>query len=478
MEKQIDNIITAIEVAIDDFQKQIPGIQEKMFNELQTLVKDLGVQNGKILANLDNLKLIGNIKNKIERIIISNSYKAKVQQFVKSYQAVRNLHDDYFAQFNVTFPKKETYDVIKQLAVDSTLNSLLGAGISANVIDKVGEILKTNTTSAASYSDMINQLRSYVLTGNETEGVLERYTKQITTDAINQYSAQYHQAVSSDLNFSWGRYVGSNITTSREFCLKLTKKDYIHKSELPEIIKGDIDGHQCKLSKSTGLPLGMVSGTTPGNFQIYRGGYNCGHQFLMVPDSSVPEATKNRILIVPVEKLKKDGYETIAHDDKKGNYIMAHPDHVANKNKKDGAKEMANNVAMAKLFFGRGSSIELMPSDIEKPSLDAKIDGKLWEFETVHKDKFSSIQNRIHEASKQILNYNRAFRERNPVNLAIALPDNVSKENIYSALRLAVKHNYRIDRLSLKVGDALIELTKEDIHQGKFYGIVADMLKR
>jgi hypothetical protein len=137
-------------------------------------------------------------------------------------------------------------------------------------------------------------VRNHILTNDTGEGSLMRYTKQITTDAINQYSAQYHTLIAQDLQFNWGRYVGSNITTSREFCILLTKKQWVHKSELPLIIIGHIDGHDCKLSRTTGLPLGMIQDTNISNFQVLRGGYNCGHQFFWVPDSAVPESVKAR----------------------------------------------------------------------------------------------------------------------------------------------------------------------------------------
>jgi hypothetical protein len=74
----------------------------------------------------------------------------------------------------------------------------------------------------------LEQLRNHLITNDTGEGSLERYSKTITTDAINQYSAQYHDALAQDLNFNWGRYVGSNIETTREFCDRLTAKEWVH----------------------------------------------------------------------------------------------------------------------------------------------------------------------------------------------------------------------------------------------------------
>jgi uncharacterized protein YaaR (DUF327 family) len=294
-EQIIKSIGELIESAIAKFQKNIPGIQNAVFDELQNLTKELASKNGKILTNVENLKLIGAFKNKLKRIIVSNEYTAAVKEFIKTFDQLQVLHNNYFASFNAEFKPAKTLELIKELSIDAALNSLVESGISNRVIDPVSDILRQNITTGGSYASMNNHIRDFVLGLPGEEGNLMRHTKQITTDAINQFSAQYHTTIAEDLGLNWGRYVGSNITTTRQFCELLTKKDFVHKSELPEVLKGHIDGVKCKLSTSTGLPMGMIPGTNVSNFKILRGGYNCGHQFYFVPDAAVPENIRSRI---------------------------------------------------------------------------------------------------------------------------------------------------------------------------------------
>lgn len=290
----ISKILKTIESSIEAFQKGIPGIQKGMLEELLNNLKELKTNNGKVLNNVENLRLINQVKNKLDRIIKSQGYKDAVKEYAKAFDEVAGLHQQYFALFNQKFKPSKTLPIIKEMAVDQTVNGLLGQGLSVNIIDRIGNVLLTNITSGGGYAQLNEQLRNSIIGGEENEGMLERYSKTITTDAINQYSAQYHETIATDLQFSWGRYIGSNITTTREFCDLLTAKEWVHKSELPKIVEGDIDGHQCKLSKSTGLPLGMIPGTNADNFKVRRGGYNCGHQFFWVPDSAVPDEVKRR----------------------------------------------------------------------------------------------------------------------------------------------------------------------------------------
>jgi hypothetical protein len=102
-------------------------------------------------------------------------------------------------------------------------------------------------------------------------------------------------AITHDLAYEWYVYRGTNLETTREFCELLTKKEYVHKSEIPEILKGKIDGHQCRIYDKTGLPYGMKEGTNAENFQANCGGWNCGHALIPVPEKDVPEGVRNKI---------------------------------------------------------------------------------------------------------------------------------------------------------------------------------------
>jgi hypothetical protein len=294
--KIANDIIKFIQQSIDSFNGSIPGIQKSMYKELVKELKNLDTKNGKILSTVNNLRLILSIKNKLQKIIINTDYIKEVESYIKAFDEVTKLQIKYFADFSKNFSPSKTLKILKEMSIDSTLNSLTEAGIDDNVIEPINELLRINITSGGDFQDLLDSLRIRVITSDVTGlGNLEAYTKQITTDALNQYSANYQKTVSEDLKLEWYRYTGSLLTTSREFCIKLVEKDFVHKSELPTIIKGNIDGHQCHISKSTGLPDGMIKGTNESNFPVYRAGYNCGHQFFAVPEITVPTNIKANI---------------------------------------------------------------------------------------------------------------------------------------------------------------------------------------
>lgn len=292
MDQSIKKILESIDKSIDGFQENIPGIQQKILEEMQPLLKEIEIRGSLILANVQNLKLILQLKNKLEKIIVNDDYKKAVTGFIESFNIVSTLNLAYFAQFNQKYKPSETLPLIREISIQKTINDLTGQGMVEGVIEPIKKILSDNIVTGSNYAKMQEELRNHIISNNTGDGSLARYTRQIVIDSVSQYSRQYHHTIAQDLSFFWGRYQGSNLTTSREFCILLTKKQWVHKSELPTIITGKIDDHKCQLSKTTGLPLGMIPGTNKDNFEIRCGGFLCQHHFYMVPDSAVPSAVK------------------------------------------------------------------------------------------------------------------------------------------------------------------------------------------
>jgi len=289
--------IKEIQKAIDKFNESIPKTQSKIFDRLNELVKELDLKNGKIEQSVKNLKLITKIKSEIESIVFSKEYVKAVNEYVNTFDTVTKLQGEYFRSLDKKFSPPKLANEIRKQSIQSTIDSLTEAGIGNNVTNKIQDILRQNITTGAKFSDLSNQLRNFIVTNETGAGALERYSKQITTDALNQYSANYTKLVTDDLGLEWYMYDGALIETSRCFCEALVKKKYFHKSEIENIVAGKFDEYkdkECEDGKN-GLPAGMITGTNAANFFVYRGGYNCGHQVIPISKSIVPERIRKQI---------------------------------------------------------------------------------------------------------------------------------------------------------------------------------------
>lgn len=295
----INNIIGTIENSVSGFNDAMPGIQQKIMDRLTDMLKELDTDStGRIKASVNNLKVLTSIKARIESVLLSPEYVKALDKYMGGYEKITKLQNSYFETLTKEFQPSKVLGEIKKQSIGTAIDALTEKGIGGNVTNKLFEVLNRNATSGAKYSDLLKQVNNLVLNNETGPGILERHTKGITTDALNQFSAQYTNAVTNDLGLEWFMYDGVIIDTSRDFCVALVKKKYFHRSELPDIIRGNFDEFKeihGKINPKTDLPEGMYAGTTPENFNIYRGGHSCNHQMIPVSAAVVPQSVKDEL---------------------------------------------------------------------------------------------------------------------------------------------------------------------------------------
>lgn len=284
-----------IDSSNQSYNSAIPGIQDEIYKKLQLLLKELDTDaSGNLKNSIANLKTIGSIKTELEKVILNKQLQANTTEYANAFSEVAKLQNNYFRSIETEFTPSKILDEIKSQSITATIESLTGAGLSYNVIEPVQNILRTNITTGGSFSSLMEQMRTFIVTSPDNLGALERHVKTTTTDALNQFSRQYSQTIAESLNYNWFMYTGSLLETSREFCIALVKKKYFHKSEIPDIINGNFSPFEKSgnMNPKTGLPKGMVADTNPQNFYIYAGGYGCGHAINPVQDIVVPASIR------------------------------------------------------------------------------------------------------------------------------------------------------------------------------------------
>lgn len=331
---ELKKIIDTMDEASDGFAKIADKQQKKMYDEILLLVKNLDTTpDGKIKQSIANLKQLTQIKAKLSKLAKDDEWAAGVGKFLQYFTLIQGEQMQYFtkafAENTLTEQAKKKHDLMKQVAVQNTIEGLIGTGLQTNVTDPINNFLLRAVTSGAKFADLQKELHDHLMGADGGKGAFARYAGTYATTAMTQFTGQNNKLLTDNLGVEWFMYVGSNKETTREFCEQLTKKMYIHKSEIPDILKGKIDDYQCAIYPKTGLPYGMIDGTNEDNFQCNCGGWNCRHQLVPVDEMVVPASIRARIknrqkqdnLLNPIGI--KDLYE-----DKKAylkNYIAKHP---------------------------------------------------------------------------------------------------------------------------------------------------------
>jgi hypothetical protein len=192
---------------------------------------------------------------------------------------------EYAKGIDSTFSPTEQMQVIQQSAINRTLESLRGAGVQQEVIRPAEQLLSQNIATGGSKEQLRERLITHVRGRQDNLGEIERYSKQITQDALNQYNRQYLQGASENLRLEFYLYEGGTKPTSRPFCQKRAG-NYYHIKEIKSWVS---------LSWAGKIPT-----TTEGTILTYLGGYNCRHIPIPVSRAAVPESV--------IDRAKNEGY--------------------------------------------------------------------------------------------------------------------------------------------------------------------------
>lgn len=295
----IRQITDLIQARIDAWNTRMPKLQEDAYKVVLELTADLETSNGQIKPSVKNIKTIAKIKAELDKTIFDKKYQDDLDAMIEDMKQISELQRAYFTATVGKYKVPSVLEQLQGLAQDSVLEQLGQDAISANFTGPIKDILVKNVTTGGSRADFVEQVREFMLNTDTGDGRLVKYTKQIVTDSLNQFSANYNATLTDDLGLEWYKYDGSLKDTSRPFCdaLIAAKKScmpYIHVSQLEEIVNGNICGEQVPIYDKTGLPAGMIPGTNASNFRVNRGGYNCNHQLYPVSAAVVPKELRDQ----------------------------------------------------------------------------------------------------------------------------------------------------------------------------------------
>lgn len=286
-----------VEQSAEKFNSKIPDIQDRVWREVQALLKGLDLKGDRIATSVKNLKLVGSIGKKLLKIIIDKQYKDDLKEYIKTFNEITSLQNQYFISLESKFKQTPLLKAIRDESINTTLEGLTEAGLSS-ITNNIKRTLQQNITGGGSYKDLMKTMGEQLTNTDAGEGLLQRNIKTYTITSVAQYSRNYSQSAAEGLNFNWYRYIGSTITTTRCFCFAMVKKRYFHRSEIPDLLAGNFEefkDRECGINPKTKLPEGMIAGTNTSNFMTYAGGWNCQHGIYPVPDSWVPDKLKDVI---------------------------------------------------------------------------------------------------------------------------------------------------------------------------------------
>ncbi len=282
---RLDKIVSQASLKLES---KVITTQNQSYNSVLSILKDLEVdKDGYIVQSQANRKVIQKASNAFESGLKNSPYFDGIQQYVNSIPALDSANGAYFDFISQGYkPNAQYISSLKKDTIGSLESLLMQDGLESQIKAPLVNILNQNINSSAKFSDLLKQVQEYITGSKELDGQLLRYSKQITSDALFNYSRSYQQAVTSDLGLEWYLYSGG-ITKegkysggTRPFCADRIG-NYYHHSEIEVWASRDWAGKR--------------RGTTSSTIFVYAGGYFCKHSLVPVHESIVPEYAKKRV---------------------------------------------------------------------------------------------------------------------------------------------------------------------------------------
>lgn len=231
--------------------------------------------DGLIKQTQANRALLAQVDSYFNSAFNKSGYYDTLDKISGNIVEVTDANAAYFTFILDKFtPDKQFIKSLQKGAISQVESLLANEGLELTLKRPIIDILNQNINTKASYVDLVEQIRTFIIGDAQTGPTLARYAKQITNDTLFNYSRAYQEAISVGTGLEFVKYSGGTQDDSREFCIQRANK-YFHKKEVEKWASFDWTGKR--------------KGTTSSTIFIYAGGYFCKHQIIYVSEVTVPK---------------------------------------------------------------------------------------------------------------------------------------------------------------------------------------------
>lgn len=256
--------------------QQVARTNKALFEQMELLLVKLELStDGTIKQNQFNRKILSRVDQYFNRAFTQSGYYSNLNFLTKVVINMSDVNALYFDFVLDNFSKDAQYlKSLQKQTITQLETYLANEGLESIMKRPLVDIMNQNLNTGASFTDLNKQIREFILGSDKLEPTLAVYSKQITRDALFNYSSALQEAVSQKAGLQFYIYSGSSRKDSRDFCTARAG-NYYHKKEV------EAWGSQNW--------AGRRKGTNSSTIFIYRGGYNCEHKLISVSEEIVPK---------------------------------------------------------------------------------------------------------------------------------------------------------------------------------------------
>jgi len=287
-----DDYADFLERLTDEHQRRMAGVLQTLEGNIASYVNSAPDTDGKLF----DLEWSVQARQEVRRLM-EVDFLSQMQNIIDEYVDVANRQFAMLSQFG-TFTRvaPESIAALQQLSFQGF------QAIADQQLDTLATGIYQSTLTGRSKADLIVELRGQIngvyqqsddeearqlvevaqtATGKRQQDAVDklhsiyardrlgnnmrRYATQMANDSLAQYSASITKATANEAGISKFKYYGDVIRDSRQFC-----RDHVGKTFTEDEIND--------------IWQGSWAGKAPGDPFIVRGGYNCRHHWLPIPE--------------------------------------------------------------------------------------------------------------------------------------------------------------------------------------------------
>jgi len=287
-----DDYADFLERLTDEHQRRMAGVLQTLEGNIASYVNSAPDTDGKLF----DLEWSVQARQEVRRLM-EVDFLSEVQDIIDEYVDVAGRQYAMLSQFG-TFTRvaPESISALQQLSFQGF------QAIADQQLDTLATGIYQSTLTGRSKADLIVELRGQIngvyqqsddeearqlvevaqtATGKRQQDAVDklhsiyardrlgnnmrRYATQMANDSLAQYSASITKATANEAGITKFKYYGDIIRDSREFCRNHVGKTFTE-DEINELWQGS------------------WAGKAPGDPFIVRGGYNCRHHWLPIPE--------------------------------------------------------------------------------------------------------------------------------------------------------------------------------------------------
>ena len=272
---------------LDDFLKEVQKIQRQVFKEsIDFYIEEWGKTQDKGFVEKSSLAAtsVNRFEKRLTDAIGKNmDYQSNIRSYLSDFGLMDELNEKiHKSQNGINIRKvikaanknkreliaKTAKGVVGDISDEKLVSNLTGQGMRDQFTKPVKRMIYQNLMTGTPGSEVKNILHDYIIGKKDEIGQLERWTGQITRDALAQYDGAINDMVRVEFELNAFQYIGSLVKDSRPQCERwvIQKNGVIMYDEIEK---------ELAWARSNGQ--GLIPGTNKDNFATYRGGYSCRH---------------------------------------------------------------------------------------------------------------------------------------------------------------------------------------------------------